>query len=63
MSGYDAVKTFTATKAQEREALGDRVTAWLDDNPGVSVLDTKVRQSSDHQFHCLTIAVFYRRGG
>ena len=26
---YDAVKVFTATKAKEREALGEVMTAWL----------------------------------
>jgi hypothetical protein len=57
------VETFTATKAQERENLGERVTAWLDAHPEATVIDTEVRQSSDSQFHCLTILVFYRRGG
>jgi uncharacterized protein YicC (UPF0701 family) len=59
---YDAVKVFTATKAKEREALGEVMTAWLRRMEGeVEVVDTKVIQSSDQQFHCLTIVVFYRR--
>ena len=61
---YNAVKVFTATKAKEREALGEVMTAWLRRNEGqVEVLNTEVRQSSDQQFHCLTIVVFYRRVG
>jgi hypothetical protein len=59
---YNAVKVFTATKAKEREALGEVMTAWLRRNEGnIEVLNTEVRQSSDQQFHCLTIIVFYRR--
>jgi hypothetical protein len=62
LCGYDAVKVFSATKAAEREGLGDRVTAWIADSPSVTVVDTQVRQSSDQQFHCLSILVFYRKG-
>ena len=59
---YDAVKVFTATKAKEREALGEVMTAWLRRMEGeIEVVDTKVIQSSDQQFHCLTIVVFYTR--
>ena len=61
LGGYDAVKVFSATKAAEREALGDRVTQWLKDCSDVTVVDTQVRQSSDQQFHCLSIVVFYRQ--
>ena len=63
LRGYDAVKSFSATKAQERDSLGDRVTAWLDATPGIEIIDTMVRQSSDSQFHCLSVLVFYRRTG
>jgi hypothetical protein len=59
---YNAVKVFTATKAKEREALGEVMTAWLRRNEGnIEVLNTEVRQSSDQQFHCLSIVVFYKR--
>ena len=61
LSGYDAVKVFSATKAQERENLGVRVTSWLSENEPITVVDTVVRQSSDQQFHCLSIIVFYRK--
>ena len=63
-AAYDSVKVFTATKAKECEALGEVITAWLRRNEGlVEVVDTQVHQSSDQQFHCLTIVVFYRRLG
>jgi hypothetical protein len=59
---YDSVKVFSATKAKEREALGEVMTAWLRRVEGeIEVVDTRVIQSSDQQFHCLTIVVFYRR--
>jgi hypothetical protein len=59
---YNAVKVFTATKAKEREALGEVMTAWIRRMEGdIEVVDTRVIQSSDQQFHCLTIVVFYRR--
>ena len=62
LNGYDAVKVFTATKAVDRERLGDQVTSWLAEHRGVDIVDTVVRQSSDQQFHCVTILVFYRKG-
>ena len=57
---FDGVKVFTATKHKEREGLGEKLTKWLNDNEGVGVTDVEVRQSSDSEFHCLSIVVFYR---
>ena len=57
---FDGVKVFSATKARERESLGERLTEWLDKNPSCKVVDTVVTQSSDQEFHCLTITVFYQ---
>jgi hypothetical protein len=56
---FNAVKVFSATMAPERDALGDKVTAWLRARPNVHVTDTIVTQSSDAAFHCLAITVFY----
>ncbi|HZZ83529.1 MAG TPA: hypothetical protein VFE30_03240 [Anaeromyxobacteraceae bacterium] len=58
---FTGVKVFSATKAKEREELGDVLTRWLQSNPDVEVVDREVRQSSDNEFHCLTIILFYRR--
>lgn len=58
---YDGLKVFSATKALERDALGEKVTAWLDRHRDYEIVDTVICQSSDNQFHCLTITVFYRR--
>jgi hypothetical protein len=53
------VKVFTATKARDREALGDLVTQWLRANPQARIVDKIVTQSSDREFHCLTITLFF----
>ncbi len=59
MLEYQGAKVFTATKAREREQLGDNVTAWLKEHPQVKIKNTTVTQSSDSEFHCLSIVVFY----
>src|SRR6185436_18881005 len=56
------IKVFTATKAKEREALGEAVTHWLQENPRAHILERCVTQSSDSQFHCLTITLMYENG-
>ncbi len=56
---FNGVKVFTATKAREREELGELITQWLHNTPGVKVVDKTVTQSSDREFHCLTITIFY----
>lgn len=58
---FDAVKVFSATKAREREELGETMTRWLSDQQGrYEVVDKVVSQSSDNEFHCLSITVFLR---
>jgi hypothetical protein len=52
-------KVFTATKAKDREELGEVLTRWLRANPNVKVTDRVVTQSSDREFHCLSITLFY----
>jgi hypothetical protein len=57
---FTGVKVFSATKAREREELGEAVTRWLRSNTEVEIVDRVVTQSSDDEFHCLTIVLFYR---
>ena len=60
-ASYSGVKVFSATKARERESLGERITDWLESSEKpIEVVDTVVTQSSDREFHCLTITIFYR---
>ena len=56
---FNGVKIFSATMAQERENLGEKVTLWIREHPQCQVVDTIVTQSSDEAFHCLAITVFY----
>ena len=58
---FTGVKVFSATKAREREELGETVTRWITSSPEIEVVDRVVSQSSDNEFHCLTIVLFYRQ--
>jgi len=51
------VKVFSVTKARERQDLGERVTAWIQDNPQVKIVNTVVSQSSDQSYHCLSMVL------
>jgi hypothetical protein len=59
-SRFTRVKVFSATKAREREELGDTVNRWLEEHEGIEITDHSVQQSSDNEFHCLSILIFYR---
>ena len=59
---FTVVKVFSATKHRDRDGLGDRITSWLRRHPSYQVIDRDVRLSSDAEFHCLTIVLFYRDG-
>ena len=50
-------KVFSATKARDREVLGERVTVWIAANPAIEVLRTVVSLSSDRGFHCLSLVL------
>jgi hypothetical protein len=56
---FNGVKVFAATMFRDREQLGDRVTHWLREHPEFEMVDMIVTQSSDAEFHCITITVFY----
>ena len=51
------VKVFSVTKARDRDDIGARVTAWIQANPGVQIVRTIIRQSSDARFHCLSFVL------
>ena len=57
---FNGVKAFSATKREDREMLGERVTSWMRDNPKAVIVDKTVTQSSDAEFHCITIVLFYK---
>jgi hypothetical protein len=56
---FNGCKVFSATMAQERESLGERVTSWMNNYPDYEIVDIIPKQSSDEAFHCISILVFY----
>jgi hypothetical protein len=63
VNAFSSVKVFCATMFQQRQALGEEVTRWLEDarktRPGFQIVDIVVRQSSDDAFHCISICIFH----
>ncbi len=57
---FTGMKVFSTTLARDREQMSDNITRWLRDNPQFEIVDKIVTQSSDKEFHCLTITLFYR---
>jgi hypothetical protein len=57
---FTGVKVFSTTLARDRESMGESITRWIRDNAGYEIVDKVVTQSSDKEFHCLTITLFYR---
>lgn len=53
------IKVFAVTKAREREFLGELITDWIRTHPEYEVFDKVVTQSSDREFHCLTITIVF----
>ena len=60
MIDVTGVKVFSATKAKERELLGELITDWIRSHPDHEIVDKIVTQSSDSEFHCLTITLFFK---
>ena len=60
---FTGVKVFSTTLARDRDALSDRITTWIRENPHLEITDKVVTQSSDKEFHCLSIMLFYRERG
>lgn len=60
-SEWQGLKVFSATMARDRDTLGERVTAWIRGTPEARVVDTVVTQSSDAEYHCLSILVFWTK--
>ena len=60
MIPFTGMKIFSTTLARDREVMGETITRWLNDNAALEIVDKIVTQSSDKEFHCLTITLFYR---
>jgi len=57
---FTGMRILSTTLARDREVMGDTITRWLQENQQVEIVDKLVTQSSDKEFHCLTITLFYR---
>jgi hypothetical protein len=56
---FNGVQVFSATMVRDREALGEKITDWIRRNPKRAIVDKVVTQSSDNEFHCITVTLFY----
>lgn len=59
MESFNGVKVFSATLARDRIKLGEVITDWLTTQGDIKIVDKVVTQSSDAEFHCFTITLFY----
>lgn len=63
MRQFNGVKVFSATLARNREELGETVSEWLKQHQHCQVVDMRVVQSSDREFHCISIVLLYHEPG
>ena len=41
--------------------MGESASAWIEAQQGqIEIVDKVVKQSSDHEYHCVTICIFYK---
>jgi hypothetical protein len=57
---FDGAKVFSATMGRDRVHLGERITSWISEHPEVVIVDKAITQSSDAEYHCLAITLFWR---
>ncbi len=60
MQAFTGVKVFTTTLARDREGMGEAIGRWVAEHPELEIVAKNVTQSSDSEFHCLSITLFYR---
>ena len=59
---FDGVKVFTASKQKDREELGEVITRWVGRNSAeIEIVDKVVTQSSDSEYHCISVSIFYTK--
>lgn len=63
VTSFTGIKVFSTTLARDREMMGENITKWMKENSNLEIVDKVVTQSSDKEFHCLTITFFYRPRG
>jgi len=60
VESFTTCKVFSTTLARDREAMSDTINRWLKEHADLEVVDKVVALSSDRQFHCLSIVLFFR---
>jgi hypothetical protein len=55
---FNGIKVFSATMHRDRDTLGEKITEWIRTS-GVEIVDLIVRQSSDSEYHCISIVVLF----
>jgi len=60
MTQFDAMKVFSTTLQRDRDVMGERISQWLKDHPELTPVETQVTQTSDREYHCLTVTLFLR---
>jgi hypothetical protein len=63
MEKFTGCKVFSATLARDRDSMTETINGWLAKHPELDIVDKTVTLSSDNQFHCLTIILFFRERG
>jgi len=58
-AAFNAIKVFSATMVADRAQLGERVTEWIARHPTHKIVEIVTTQSSDAQYHCIALTVFY----
>lgn len=56
---FNGVKVFSATMHNDRAVLGEKVTEWIAAHPELDVVEIVQTQSSDRDFHCVALPLFY----
>ena len=56
----ERVRIWRRLGAHDREELGELITRWLESQSGkIKLVDKVVTQSSDNEYHCVTVVLFY----
>ena len=59
---FTNVKVFSTTLARDREVMGENITKWIAEHgANLQIVDKQVTQSSDKEFHCLSITLFLQQ--
>jgi len=58
---FSGCEVFSSTMHRDRDAMGQKITAWLESHPDLEIVARDVLQSSDSQYHCVTIVLWHRR--